>query len=154
MKEDDNIFEAASKKLSKSDPTQDKQTPEPKPSAAARMPKINTEIQEMMDKMDQMKRDLDSQLDKFRRQMGMTEDQLKKYLNYTRNLNLDKWDSIKENASKLDNSLMEILGKNYTKWEDIDKSYHAEGPAPVKAVSEKERKSKTSGGRRKWMPMK
>ena len=143
-KEQINIFEAAAKKLARKkallSPSQEKaQSTPPQPPKKHRDP----EIREMMKKIDDMKQDLLKKMEYLQRTGGLTYEQVRAYMENPKNFTKTEWDKLQQTKNELGDKVWNALGEELK-----PKAEH------VRENVEGERKGKTLGARKRWIPVK
>lgn len=135
MSQDDNIFDTAAKKLSRGKkriPASARPAKEPKPYR-------DPETQEMLQRIKEMKDDLDSKIEEIKNQTGPAAEHFKKLLTNQVELSPQEWDDI-QLAKKL-------LGDKL--WDSMNQVKEPPKAPPTPS----NRKGKTLGARKKWIPM-
>ncbi|MCE5315788.1 MAG: hypothetical protein LLG04_00305 [Parachlamydia sp.] len=139
MEEDKNIFETAAKKLGRKGKTPVKKKVSPKEIPTSQ-PGVyrDPEVNEMMRQIREMNEDLQSQMESVSKKSGLSYDELQRL--------------VQKNAAPGD---LELLKKNMD--ELGEKIKGAVGTPPPKPKQREnlagERKAKTLGARKKWIPM-
>lgn len=103
------------------------------------------EIREMMGKIRTMQTDLQSRFDKLYHDTGMDADQLKTFMGEPKNFLPKDWEFLQQNKKILEDKVWDAVGEELK-------------PSPQKAIRTRaniadERKGKTLGSRKKWLPM-
>lgn len=101
------------------------------------------EINEMLNKMYRMQEDLQTKLKQIYDANGISSNQIRNFLNNPGNFPPDVWQKIQMQRDALEKKIREVL-PTYAK---KTKTGHIAG------MTSKERKSKTLGARKKWIPM-
>jgi|GEM_PF-3378239 len=110
------------------------------------IPKLpqDRETKEMLAKIRTMQSDLQSRFDLLYQKSGKTPEQLMDYLNNPKNFPKKDWEFIQKNKQILENRVWDVVGEELK-------------PVPNKirtrANLDDERKGKTLGARKKWLPM-
>jgi hypothetical protein len=152
-----NIFDAAASKSKKAVPPKGK-TPAPPPKKIETpQPEVSIqpeslldlhkdpEINGMLNKMYRMQENIQTKLNEAYDKSGISASQIKNFLNNPSNFSPDIWQKIQGQRDVLEKQIGDVL-KNYAR--KTKKGY-----APGSTVNSKERKSKTLGARRNWIPM-
>lgn len=153
MAEDKNIFETAASKLGKKSkkgkdtgPVPLKPVPDqdPKPLVGGVIPKQkgDPETQAMLQKIRTMQADLQQKFDALYKKAKMTPTEFKNYLDDPKNFSKKEWDFVQSNRYALEEKVWDVVGLELKpatghKRENISH----------------ERKGKTLGARKKWIPM-
>ncbi|MBN9379104.1 MAG: hypothetical protein BGO14_08915 [Chlamydiales bacterium 38-26] len=103
------------------------------------------EINDMLNKMYRMQEDIQSRLGEIYDNAGLSTNQIKTYLNNPNNFSPEIWQKIQSQRDLLEKKILDVL-KLYAKKE---KKGFLSGPGEIS----KERRSKTLGARRNWIPM-
>lgn len=141
MAEDKNIFETAAKKLGRKSKTEVKKKPSPPKEIPENKPGVyrDPEVNEMMRQIREMNQDLQSQLESVSKKTGLSYDELKKL--------------VEKKASPAE---LEYLKKGM---EQLGEQLLGVAPTPSAPKPKQreniagERKAKTLGARKKWIPM-
>lgn len=153
-----NIFEAAGKTKknvpSKSAPPKPlpkkMETPQPENISVSSEKLLNLhrdpEINEMLNKIYNMQDDIQTKLNEIYEKNAISPRQVKKYLNNPRNFPPDVWQKIQLQRDTLERKIGDIL-QSYVK---PQKKGHLTG---MPSGTSKERRIKTLGSRKKWIPM-
>ena len=104
------------------------------------------EINEMLNKMFSVQENFQTQLNEIYDSSGISTNQIKNYLNNPGNFSPDMWQKIQGQRDVLEKKMGDVL-KTYAK--KRTKGHIAQG----KNGLSKERKSKTLGTRKNWIPM-
>lgn len=140
MEEDKNIFETAAKKLGRKDKTQVKKKAPPKETPSSQ-PGVyrDPEVNEWMRQIREMNQDLQSQMESVSKKTGLSYDELKKLVE--KKATPAELEFLKKNMEQLGEKLLGVTGS----------------PNPPKPKQREnvagERKAKTLGARKKWIPM-
>lgn len=143
---ENNIFDAASKKLGKSNkkkvPSKDRRPTSPEeggqsPTAA------DPEIASMLKKVDLMKRDLEKKLSALYEKGSLYRIDIEKYLNDPTNFTKAEWEKLEKDKDFLYNKVLSVMTPA-AGLKKLPKS---------KEKLTKERKGKTLGSRKNWIPM-
>lgn len=115
----------------------------PPPSKKIEDSSTKTEIDAMMNKIRQMHDDIERKLDDVYQKTGMDPKKIKTLLDNPNNFNPRQWEAVQEQR------------KNYASQISPPGVEGAESPSQesTENLTVKERKSKTIGSRRKWIPM-
>lgn len=144
MPEDKNIFEAVASQLGskkkEANPSKKKESPRKNPSPAATYK--DPETQEMLQKIKEMGDDLKNKLDNIKSKTGPAAEHFKKLLSNEYILSPKEFDEIELAKKLLETKVWESVGKP-----SLDEKSQAPAPAT-------DRKAKTLGARKKWIPMK
>ncbi len=106
----------------------------------------DAEINVMLNKMYRMQEHIQTRLNQIFESSGLSANQIKNYLNNPSNFPPDIWQKIQGQRENLEKKIGEVL-QIYTK---KPKSGHI---AKIGSAETKQRKSKTLGARKKWIPM-
>lgn len=106
----------------------------------------DTEINAMLNKMYRMQQHIQTSLNQIYESAGLSTSQIKNFLNNPSNFPPDIWQKIQGQRDSLEKKIGEVL-KVYAKQ---PKKGHI---AKITSEESKERKSKTLGARKKWIPM-
>lgn len=136
MEKDKNIFDTASKKLG---------SKKKKGSAARPTPKKpvhrDPEIAAMLKQIDEMQNDLQNKFDHIKSQAGLTTEDIQDFMNNPKNFTPKQWEQIEQTKNELGNKVWAAIGLELK-------------PKPrTRENIAGERKGKTLGGRKKWIPM-
>lgn len=103
------------------------------------------EINMMLNKMARMQEDIRARLNEIYNSSGVSFNQIKNFLDNPSNFPPDVWQKIQSQRDVLEKRIGDVL-------QSIAKKPKA-GPMGMKGEVSKERKSKTLGSRRNWIPM-
>jgi|688.fasta_scaffold16531_13 hypothetical protein len=135
--EDKNIFETAAKKLGRQKKST-KSTPAP---IQKKKRHSDPEIASMLQKIDDMKLDLQKKLDYIKNRMGWSNDQIQQFMNNPKNFPPKEWERIQQTKNALGDKVWAAIGLELK-------------PKPrTRENIAGERKGKTLGARKKWIPM-
>lgn len=140
MDKDKNIFETAAKKLGRKDKKpepKEKKNVEPPPTRAYRDPQVDA----MMQQIREMNQDLKSQMESISKKTGLSYDELKKLVDNPKNFSPADWAFLQKNKQLLGDKVWGVVG--------IPNKPKAKQRENVAG----ERKAKTLGARKKWIPM-
>lgn len=140
MERDKNIFETASKKLKKHAKANSSQVPSPKETKE----KVHRdpEIAAMLKQIKDMKDDLQNKLDHIKNAAGWTNEDMQAYMNEPKNFSPKEWEKIEQSKNALGDKVWAAIGLELK-------------PKPrTRENVAGERKGKTLGARKKWIPMK
>lgn len=137
-----NIFEAAAKKLARKK-GKTENVPKKLVQAAPTPIQRDPEIREMLKKIDDMKQDLLNKMEYIYRTSGLTYDQVRRYMENPKNFSKKDWEKLQRTKEELGEKVWNALGQELK----------------PKAAREREnvageRKAKTLGARKRWIPMK
>lgn len=125
-------------------PIPDKDVTKKRESPIPKVPQ-DPEIKEMVGKIKQMQTDLQSRLDEMYLETGMNGEQLKTFMENPKNFLPKDWEYIQNNKHVLEAKVWETLGEELKP---------PTGPViRTRANVADERKGKTLGSRKKWLPM-
>lgn len=149
-----NIFDAASQKLGKKAKSLKEGAPAAgsKPSTTKRIAEqvVDPEVQRMLDRMKWMKQDLDDKMEALKKKSGLNDEQFEKYIQHLAGLDIVKLEESKKKRAELEEKILNVVGpSNQQRALQIQSTE----PPKSKPLTEKERKSKTIGARRNWLPM-
>jgi hypothetical protein len=143
------IFEAAAKKLAlkkgnivSTSPTDTKKEATP-PTPAVPAVRRDPEVREMMKKIEDMKQDLSNKMENIHRKSGLTYDQIRVYMENPKNFSKTEWEKIQKTKDELGEKVWNALGQELK-----PKTTHERENIAG------ERKAKTLGARKRWIPMK
>lgn len=152
MEQSNNIFDTAAKKLSKKGKKAAKnlkETPrapipdsDPPKTDLSQIRTKDPEIRDMMKKIHAMRQDLQNKMENIYKHSGLTPESLKNFLDNPKNFAQKDWEFIQQNKNILEEKVWETLGEEL---KPITR-YVRENVAG-------ERKGKTLGARKKWIPM-
>lgn len=153
-REEKSLFETAaetlgSKKHKKKEvegprqPVPDKDVTKRKESIIPKIPPDN-ETQEMIAKIRTMQADLQSRFDVLYKKSGKTPEQLMEYLNNPKNFLPKDWEFIQKHKQVLENRVWDVVGEELKP---------VKNKIRTRANLDDERKGKTLGARKKWLPM-
>lgn len=150
-----NIFEAVTRHLTPKKPETPKNKSNPKPTKLApphhdTMAAKDPELVAMMQKMREMKQDLQHKVDILVKRSGMKPDVLKKFMEDPKNFSKAEWEQIKNAKEVLGEQVWSSIGRPIDKKASTPTLSQPDPAAPPKP---KDRKSKTLGARKKWIPM-
>lgn len=146
-----NIFDEASRRLSKKKkPAAGATPPAAEKPTAQETPVVqpNREVQEMLDKMRTMQKDLDFKIEELQQKSGMAPEVFQNYIKKIKDMNLNLSNHVQGKKSELEQKVWGVLGENAKQAHEKSKE-----PPTTKPLTEKERKGKTIGARRNWIPM-
>lgn len=103
----------------------------------------NPELDERLKIFEKSHDDLKKQIDDIFLQSGMTQKTITDYLNNPNNFSSTQWALIQQQREQLQEKIWKMVGKKYKQI----------FTAKQQAKSSKERKGKTLGARKNWMPM-
>jgi hypothetical protein len=143
-----NIFEEASKKLSKKKKG-DKLHPKP-PSMQEKVPPLpegmiidDEEVRRIMKKIREMDEDLQKKMDRVCQLSGMTRNEVSKFVENPSNFHPEQWKVMQLQKKQLEEQFYSIVGIEFKK-KKVPKS---------KKAQTKERHGKTLGLRKRWIDM-
>lgn len=133
MEKDKNIFEtAASSNLGK----KKKQQPSSKKKTHQ-----DPEIAAMLNQIEVMKQDLENKLEKIRQQTGLSKEDLQNFMNNPKNFSPNEWAKLEKTKNEMGDKVWSAIG------------LELKPKARTRENIAGERKGKTLGGRKKWIPM-
>ncbi|PJD96127.1 MAG: hypothetical protein CK425_06910 [Parachlamydia sp.] len=105
----------------------------------------DSEMTQMLEKINKMRRDLEKKLEDLHDQSGLTKEQLQAYLDNPQNVGTPQWQKIQQRREELSEKLYGMIGaeeriRAAKKNQEVEKNTKA-------------RKSKTLGNRKKWIPI-
>jgi hypothetical protein len=140
MTKEKNIFETAANRLSKK--KQEPKVAKPKSIHPFKHNK-DPETEEMLKKMKDMKEDLKNKIDLIKNKNSAEAKQFKKMLENPSNFSKKEWNDIQKAKKLLGDKIWQAIGKPETPEEGLQSS-------PSNPMN---RKAKTLGSRKKWIPM-
>lgn len=142
-----NIFEEASKRLGgsgKQKPLKKKVSESPSSANAAPLaPLSDTDVKSMLERMHFMNKDLENKLESVYTKTGMPKEEIHNFLENPNNFSSTVWNKIQEDMTSLEQKVWAAVGKHMKK-------------SMLKKKTDKkskERKGKTLGARKKWIPV-
>lgn len=143
-----NIFEAAAKKLAlkkgKIEPASPSKNAAKVAAPVAPLQKHrDPEIRDMMKKIDEMKQDLLKRMELIHLKSGLTYDQIRGYMENSKNFTPAEWEKLQKTKNELGEKVWNTLGQELK-----PKTAH------VRENIAGERKAKTLGARKRWIPVK
>lgn len=134
-----NIFDEAGKHPKKTPPPPVKKAPAPPPSKIS-----NEEVTDIIQRIRTMRQQVDKQVENFYKTAGIPETLFEEYFNDPRNFTPDLWSRIEGERDAFQAKIGDIVHVEFKK----------KKVQQVKEKPTKERKGKTLGSRKGWMPMK
>lgn len=161
MEKDKNIFDAARKKLAKKS-----NVPEVKrgkyrikkrkllvPPPPRELPRIvDQEIEEMRDKLRQMRNDIVEKLEIINKHSGVNAEQIRNYLSDQKNFTSTQWDELQSYRKILGERIFNAIGRDVNISTSSEQKNTPE-PPKIKETTDTSRRGKTLGARKKWIPM-
>ncbi len=148
MPKDKNIFETAASQLGKKS-VKDTNIPAPTPSASAKTPpEPNRETTEMLAKIAKMKQDLQSKV-----QYIESKCEEKGQLNIKRKLSPTELNAIEKSKELLESKVWKSVGLPQTLSLPVNTSNSAQTETETVQKGPTNRKGKTLGARKKWLPI-
>lgn len=138
MEKDQNIFETASKKLGG---IKSKKKLPIHSSVPQKKEHRDPEIAAMLKQIDDMKQDLERKFEVIRNKMGWSAEDVHEYLNNPKNFPPKEWEKIQQTKKALGDKVWAAIGT------------HLKPKPKTRENIAGERKGKTLGGRKKWIPM-
>lgn len=132
------IFDEASKKLGKKKEKPVAKPPQKIPDEPLQL----EEAQEMINRIRRLNEEIEEKLNSFYKHTGISGQKLHEYLSDPRHLKAEVWQKIESDQDKLETQIAGALGLGYKK--------HKER---LNEKITKDRKGKTLGERRRWLPM-
>lgn len=146
-----NFFHSAAKKPKPTEPAAPlKQQPSVAPKAVAG----NPAIENMLERMNQMRREIDDQIDALTREHGLSDERIKQYLGNPSNFSPEQWEFLQQKDNELSQKIwaaVEPLSSTVT-IEPQSISLQNPSQGSTKEPSTASRKGKFVGSRRKWIP--
>ncbi len=144
-----NIFEAAAKKLGrKSKKKISGETPAPPTAQAATKSPFGTplkhrdpEINEMLQKIDTMQQDLQNKMEDVKQRTGLSDEDIKAFMENPKNFSPADWEKMAKSKEMLGEKVWTALGM------ELKPKQH------TRENLSSERKGKTLGARKKWIPI-
>lgn len=147
MSDKENIFEAAAKIHGKASKKVETSKTPPKKWQAPNL-QLNPEVEAMMARMKELQDDVKNKLQKIYQSHGVTEEQVAKYLSNPKNFTPFEWEQLKQAQDLIrSQNTMSLLIKDQTATSALVKK--AKKPEELA----RERKGKTLGARKQWLPM-
>lgn len=143
MKKDPNMFEAAAKKKGSKKKEESKSSPKKKNAAEPAKRKYkDPEIDEMMRKIHDMRHDLLTKLEYIRYKAGLNFDDLQRFMDNPKNFTPAEWEKMQQTKMNIGEKAWAAIGVDLK-----------EKAAQAKMVKPGDRKHKTLGARKKWIPV-
>lgn len=101
------------------------------------------DIQEMFDKMIEMRQELDKKTDELKDAIALTKQDINAFFSNSKNFTPEQWSIIQQNRTELEQKAFMIVGKDPNKVRQKQ----------LESKETKARKGKTLGSRRNWIPM-
>jgi len=106
----------------------------------------DTELTQTLEKISKMRRDLEKKLEDLYEQSGMSREQLQSYMENPQNVGTPMWDRIQQRREELSEKLSGMIGAEEKIRATAKKTQEADKIT-------KNRKGKTLGNRKKWIPI-
>jgi len=103
----------------------------------------DSEIQEMFDRMLEMRRDLDKKTDELKNAISLSQQDVVKFFSNSKNFTPQEWSIIQQSRSDLEKRVWAVVGKDPKKVREKQ----------LEEKDTKSRKGKTLGSRRNWIPI-
>lgn len=137
-----NIFDEAGKRFSP--PKKSYAVPPASPALPEAGAKLTDEqIAEMFERARRMKEEIESKLQEVYDKTGMTRKQVQNYMQNPKNFTVQEWQNIQIGRQDWEGRLYNLIGQEYK----------AKREKVVQDQNSKERKGKTLGARKNWIPM-
>lgn len=140
-KDKPNIFSSISKKEADSGASLDQSSKEKKEN-----PFTVEDLATILDKAKNLYDEINRQLEIVYTKSGWTPEQIEKYLNNPNNFDAEKWQFIQSQRHLLQSDIWKKLGKEEKEVKKIEST-------KAKEQSAKDRRGKTLGGRKHWIPV-
>lgn len=148
MSEKENIFDTAAKTLGKNKKKNVNGKPKAKAPTVTPYVKVDPELEMMLNRMHEIQDDLKAKLRSMYKQHGLTEEQVMNFLNNPKNLTPQEVEELKKAQELLKTqSSLSVLSSEQEQTKRLYKK--AKKPEELK----RERKGKTLGARKQWMPV-